>query len=224
MARATASTMGGRQSSRMGSGVWLTPRWILDALGEFALDPCPAPDPSAWPTARTHYAPPRDGLAEPWQGRVWLNPPYNKQARVWIARMAEHGIGTALLFGRTDPDWFQTNVLSHPNATGIFFLAGRVRFVRPDTYETARDNGGAPSVLVAYGPRDAQILEGCGLPGAYWPAPGRPLAKLSGPRELHTTTRPRTGSSGRDALGPIDAAALLAAVRNQEGDTVRAPR
>ncbi len=160
------TTIGGHQSARMGSAVWLTPRWILDALGVFDLDPCAAPDPDVWPTARHHICPPQDGLTEPWTDRVWLNPPYNRHAEAWIARLAAHGQGTALLFARTDTAWFADNVLDHPNATALLFLRGRVRFVRPVTLD-APDNGGAPSVLVAYGPADAARLKASGLRGSY---------------------------------------------------------
>ena len=171
------TTIGGHQSARMGSGVWLTPRWILDALGEFDLDPCAAPDPSLWPTAREHISPPRDGLAEPWPATdfVWCNPPYNRQAGPWIARMADHGHGIALLFARTCTGWFADNVFNHPNASALLYLRGRVKFVRPDTFD-APDNGGAPSVLVGYGPVAAWRLRQCGLRGSgtppRWPAGG----------------------------------------------------
>ena len=34
---------------------WLTPKWVMDALGVFDLDPCAAPHPRPWPTASMHY-------------------------------------------------------------------------------------------------------------------------------------------------------------------------
>jgi hypothetical protein len=49
---------------------WLTPRYILDALGEFDLDPCAATG-QPWATARRHLTVHEDGLKEPWAGRVW---------------------------------------------------------------------------------------------------------------------------------------------------------
>ncbi len=152
----------------MQSGVWLTPRWILGALGEFDLDPCAAPDPIAWPTAKRHIFLPEDGLTASWYGRVWLNPPYSRHAADWIRRMADHGYGTALLFARTDTAWFSEGVLNHPNATAMLFLRGRVKFHRPVTYD-APDNGGAPSVLIAYGAQDADLLRRSGLNGSYVP-------------------------------------------------------
>lgn len=158
------ATMGGHQSSRMGTGVWLTPRYILDALGTFDLDPCAAPYPWIWPTATRHITLPDDGLQAAWTGRIWLNPPYSTQARAWIARLAEHGHGTALTFARTDTTWFADHVWA--SASALLFLRGRIRFHRPDG-ALARDNGGAPSVLIAYGLVDAAALECSGLDGKF---------------------------------------------------------
>lgn len=138
---------------------WLTPPHILAALGSFDLDPCGYP---GHVTASRVIVPPEDGLAAGWEGRVWLNPPYSRQAPAWICRMAEHGHGTALLFARTDTQWFTQSVWE--KATAVLFLKGRVFFHRPDG-SRATDNGGAPSVLVAYGSHDAFWLESCGLPG-----------------------------------------------------------
>lgn len=159
--------MGGRQSSRMLTDVWLTPPHILDALGAFDLDPCAASEPRPWPTAARHIALPDDGLSAPWNGRVWLNPPYGREARTWIARLADHGYGTALTFARTETSWFVNHVWRR--ASGLLFLHGRVRFCRVDGQ--AADNAGAPSVLVAYGAIDARQLASCGLVGSYVPGP-----------------------------------------------------
>lgn len=57
-----------------GHDEWLTPPEILRALGEFDLDPC-APVVRPWETAARHYTVQDDGLALPWEGRVWCNPP-----------------------------------------------------------------------------------------------------------------------------------------------------
>ncbi len=150
---------------------WLTPPHILAALGTFDLDPCGYPGQE---TAKRVIAPPEDGLAVPWAARVFLNPPYSRQAPVWIRRMAEHGNGTALLFARTDTQWFTQHVWE--KAAALLFLKGRVFFCRPDGTRVS-DNGGAPSVLVAYGNYDAAWLGGCGLPGMFvrnWRASCRP--------------------------------------------------
>jgi len=146
------------------SDTWLTPPHILDALGPFDLDPCAAPEPRPWPTAARHITKPDDGLAHDWQGRVWLNPPYSRQAVRWIERLADHGHGTALIFARTDTSWFVEQVWRRADA--LLFLSGRVFFHRADG-SRATDNGGAPSVLIAYGEGDAERLASCGLAGSF---------------------------------------------------------
>lgn len=155
--------MGGHQSAHALSTTWLTPPHVLAALGEFDLDPCAAPD---WPTARAHILLPEDGLAAAWVGRVWLNPPYGIVVWTWLARLAEHGRGTALIFARTETEGFVREVWSR--ASGILFLHGRLWFHRPDGTR-ASANSGAPSCLVSYGAEDAQVLRGCGLPGTFVP-------------------------------------------------------
>lgn len=153
--------MGSHHSRAANTTTWLTPPHVLGALGPFDLDPCAAP---GWPTARRHILLPEDGLTASWSGRVWLNPPYGSAAWQWLARLAEHGEGTALVFARTETEGFVREVWS--KATALLFLHGRLYFHRPDGTR-APANSGAPSVLVAYGVRDAHILARCGLPGSY---------------------------------------------------------
>jgi phage N-6-adenine-methyltransferase len=161
--------MGSHESNTGGTDQWVTPRSILDALGVFDLDPC-APINRPWPTAHRHYTIVDDGLRQPWNGRVWLNPPYSTAAR-WLARLAQHGQGTALLFARTETRlWFQH---VWPRASGILFMRGRVTFCYPDGRPAAA-NSGAPSALVAYGQQDARVLAAQPLPGKYLPIPQEP--------------------------------------------------
>lgn len=161
------SAIGGHQSARMVSDTWLTPPAILAALGEFDLDPCAAPEPRPWPTAAQHYTRDDDGMAQEWKGRVWLNPPYSREAARWLRRLAEHGHGTALVFARTETAWFVEHVWKR--ASLLLFLAGRIHFHYPDG-RRAPANSGAPSVLVAYGDADAERLAQSGIRGAltYW--------------------------------------------------------
>jgi len=142
---------------------WLTPRWILDALGDFDLDPCGAP---GWPTADEVFTPEThgDGLSLPWRGRVWLNPPYGSTMGSWLQRMAEHGQGTALIFARTDTAAFHDFVWPHVDA--LLFLRGRLTFLLPDA-TAASANSGAPSVLLAYGANDAERLRTSGIAGHF---------------------------------------------------------
>lgn len=160
------SGMGGHQSPRSATTDWLTPKWIIDALGPFDLDPCAAPEPRPWPTAATHWRPEDKPLARTWLGRVWLNPPYGPPHVItpWLTKLADHGNGTALIFARTETAMFQDLVWGRADA--VLFLRGRLFFHRPDGTQ-AEHNGGAPSALVAYGDEDAYMLEHSNLPGAF---------------------------------------------------------
>jgi hypothetical protein len=154
--------MGSHQSAKAISTTWLTPPEIISALGTFDLDPCAAPAPRPWPTAGRHIALPEDGLAAEWHGRVWLNPPYSFEAWKWLNKLASHGTGTALIFARTETAGFVKQVWSR--ATAVLFLHGRLYFHYPDGTRAAA-NSGAPSCLVAYGQRDADLLRASGLVG-----------------------------------------------------------
>ncbi len=160
--------MGSHQSSAMLKDEWLTPPSIIKALGgaeSFDLDPC-APINRPWPTARVHYTIVDNGLTRPWTGRLWFNPPYGGPQIVgpWMRRMAEHGIGTALIFARTETELFFETIWRR--ATAILFIEGRLHFHHVDG-KRAKANAGAPSVLVAYGDNDADILHGCGIAGQF---------------------------------------------------------
>ena len=155
--------MGRHQSANMKKDEWLTPPEILRALGDFDLDPC-APICRPWDTAERHYTVLDDGLSRDWKGRVWCNPPYGREAEKWLARLAEHGNGIALLFARTETRMFFSQVW--PKARGVLFIEGRLHFHHADGSRAAA-NAGAPSVLVAYGDANAECLRVSEIAGQF---------------------------------------------------------
>jgi hypothetical protein len=100
--------------------------------------------------AKQHYTVEDSGLHRPWHGYVWCNPPYGAEAALWLARLAEHGDGMALIFARTETEAFTKHVWAR--ARSLLFLTGRLHFHHVDGTR-AGANSGAPSVLVAYGER-----------------------------------------------------------------------
>lgn len=154
------------------SQVHLTPRWILDPLGPFDLDPC-ASDPRPWDIARVNFTEADNGLLQDWGGaRVFLNPPYDRRIiGAFINKMAKHGNGISLVHARTDTQWFQP---IFEKAYALLFLRGRVTFCKPDgTLQTTANgksgNSGAPVVLAAFSRNDNIILENSGLAGTFVP-------------------------------------------------------
>jgi hypothetical protein len=139
---------------------WYTPPGVFAALGlEFDLDPCAPPGGLPWIPAARSYCVADDGLTQPWDGRVWMNPPYGRSTAAWMRRLAEHGDGIALVFARTETEWWHEAV---PCATVVCFIAGRLTFVASDGLP-GTSNAGAPSALIAYGADCAEAVATCGL-------------------------------------------------------------
>ena len=146
-----------------GKDEWLTPPDLVQLLGPFDLDPC-APVRRPWDTAAKHYTVLDDGLLQPWRGRVWMNPPYGPETGKWLAKLARHGDGVALIFARTETKMFHEHVW--PRASALLFLRGRLSFYNVDG-TPGKGSAGAPSVLVAYGGGYADRLRAVAHLGAY---------------------------------------------------------
>ena len=74
-----------------------TPKWIFDHIGiEFDLDVAAPIGGATNVPARKYYTEAEDGLVQPWEGCVWMNPPYSKPTP-WVDKFIEHGNGIALL-------------------------------------------------------------------------------------------------------------------------------
>ena len=82
---------------RTTSDDYYTPPHVFERLAiEFALDVASPPGGIPWVPARHFLTMADDGLSAPWEGRVWMNPPYS-QASPWVRRFIDHGHGIALV-------------------------------------------------------------------------------------------------------------------------------
>lgn len=134
---------------------WYTPKWIFDMLDvEFDLDVCAPQGGVPWIPAKNHYALPQDGLALPWNGTVWCNPPYGKETSNWIQKLKNHGDGICLVFARTDTAWFHEHL---SKADCLLFLRGRIQFV-DGLNKTSGSGSTCGSVLGAFGETATQAL------------------------------------------------------------------
>ena len=97
-----------------------------------------------------------NGLDKPWEGRVWLNPPFGKGLDRWVEKLAEHGNGMGILPLRsTDTNWFHESIWNKADA--VLFARGRMRFYTIG----GNESGPCPhaSILIAYGKENAECLE-----------------------------------------------------------------
>ncbi len=155
--------MGSHQRAIGATDEWLTPPSLIKSLGRFDLDPC-SPIGRPWDTADQHLTIEDDGLSMDWGiARVWMNPPYGQETGRWLAKLARHGRGIALIFARTETEMFFK--WGWERAHAMLFLRGRISFHKIDG--SIRGNAGAPSVLIAYGSENAQALAASGINGQF---------------------------------------------------------
>ena len=115
-------TLGSHQTSIGKTQVHITPRWIIEVLGPFDLDPAAA-DPRPWDCAAVNYTERDDGLRQPWFGRPFLNPPFDRYVVPhWIRKLARHGCGTVSIAVQhgADPETIRSALCrdSHGRASG----------------------------------------------------------------------------------------------------------
>lgn len=124
-----------------------TPAWntppeivglVIEVLGAIDLDPCSDRDgKKANVPAAAHFTESADGLAQRWQGRVYMNPPYGDAVGKWVTKFREAyesgdlTEGIALVAARTDTQWFQ-EFADLP----VCFLKGRLKFSGAETGAT----------------------------------------------------------------------------------------
>ncbi len=149
---------------RLGAAVdpdtWLTPKYLLSQLGEFDLDPCAAMQNPRWICNRS-FTVDQDGLNQPWNGRVFMNPPFSNTVP-WLVRHAQHGNGIALVPASIESRVWREIVWKQ--ASVILLLHGRTRFCNPDGSATT----GRPLrsiALIAWSNVDAKVLSNSSLAG-----------------------------------------------------------
>jgi hypothetical protein len=141
---------------------WLTPPDLVKKLGEFDLDPCTPINPP-FVHAKTNFTIIDDGLTKSWFGRIYMNPPYGKGMETWIEKLKNHGNGIVLIFARTETKCFFNHIWY--DADAILFIKGRIKFYNIDGVQ--KGTPGAPSVFIAYGKENAEILKKSGIDGRF---------------------------------------------------------
>ena len=138
--RAEAAVDGCKPKGRGPGGPdeWFTPLDYIDAaravLGEIDLDSATCAFAQFRIRAAQFFTKEDDGLAHPWGGRVWLNPPFSRVAE-FVAKLLEEikaGRVTAailLTHNSSDTAWFHQAANA---ASAVCFTRGRIRFEQED--------------------------------------------------------------------------------------------
>ena len=122
-------------SHNAGDNEWYTPPDIIEAardcMGGIDLDPASSSAAQQTVKAASFFTAEDDGLAQPWAGRVWMNPPY---AQPLIGQFAEKVIAEpidqacVLVNNATETKWGQSLLES---GSVVCFVKARVRWVSP---------------------------------------------------------------------------------------------
>jgi phage N-6-adenine-methyltransferase len=126
---------------------WATPWGFfnrLDAEFGFDLDVCALPTSAK---CKHFFTPEDDGLAQPWEGVCWMNPPYGNQIGDWMRKAYEESRRGAtvvcLVPSRTDTNWWHEWAMK---ADEIRLVRGRL------TFEGAETSAPFPSAVVVLRP------------------------------------------------------------------------
>lgn len=130
---------------------WATPQPLFDTLNAefaFGLDVCATASNAK---CAAFYDPSVDGLAQPWTGACWMNPPYGEEIARWVEKAAVSAKAgatvVALVPARTDTAWWWSHCRHHE----VRFLRGRLRF------GGAQAGAPFPSAVVVFG-RPARVV------------------------------------------------------------------
>ena len=150
---------------------WYTPAAYVEAartvMGGIDLDPASSDHAQRTVRATVYYTAETDGLAQPWRGRVWLNPPYRADligrfVRKLLDELEAGNVTEAVLLvhARTDAAWFHE---AAGGAVAVCFKLGRISFETPDGTGDSPTTG---SAFLYYGDRPdrfARIFGDSGL-------------------------------------------------------------
>lgn len=129
----TTAVLGSSESDE-----WYTPGEYIEAarrvLGAIDLDPASCSAANEVVRASSFYTIDEDGLTQPWNGRVWMNPPYGNAVGLFVSKLVESyndgSVTGAILLtaARLETRWFAPlfdHLLCFPSRRVKFWQPGR---------------------------------------------------------------------------------------------------
>ena len=165
-----------RRGAKEGGGVveWYTPPELIEkarsAMGAIDLDPASNPKAQEWIQAERYFTAADDGLAQEWNGRVWLNPPYKTAVIKAFAAKAVSELDAGRVEqlcwisppNSTDAAWCQELLTA---SSALCLLAKRVRFIASDGHA---EGSAWPHMVVYLGGRPECFEEAFASEGVVW--------------------------------------------------------
>jgi hypothetical protein len=149
--------VGNQKDDYKPNDVVLTPKYIFDALKiHFDLDPAHPPFETNVPCKR-YYTETDDGLSKPWEGLVWVNPPFSASTP-WIDKFIEHGNG--IMLTQLSRSKAYLRLWQHP---GVSILQNDSKHMAFELPNGKRHNIFMPVALFAMGKPSIQALYNSGL-------------------------------------------------------------
>jgi hypothetical protein len=103
-----------------------TPSWVFEALGlTFDLDVASSNSPYVVVPTIRRYTINDDGLNKPWQGLIWMNPPFSG-VTPWVDKWIEHGNGFCMVPLASQGRW--VNKLWESGAV-LTYMPPNMRFI-----------------------------------------------------------------------------------------------
>lgn len=117
---------------------WYTPADVIksvrEVMGSIDLDPASSELANTVVKAKKIYTKEDNGLIQPWNGNVWINPPYTRLTQLFVDKLFEEiaagHVKQAILLThpRTDTEWFRRAAA----ASASICFGRRIRFWRPN--------------------------------------------------------------------------------------------
>ena len=126
--------MSAHVANNSGNCEWYTPPDVLRAarrvMGEIDLDPASSDKAQETVQAARYFTAEHDGLVQEWEGRVWLNPPYDN---VTLSHFVDKLMNSrrvvewcVLVNNATETKWGQRLIRQ---AGAACFVSGRIKFL-----------------------------------------------------------------------------------------------